>query len=249
MAHQAQWHNGDRKLKKLGGILFTGGLLIEKKADLPYPTETVDLENKEVTAYTFQEASLSIFGYRLRYFSGEGKDRKYYAYRDYRQATAEGHKLRGNLQMFAFLDDNPLIISFNGTASTEIIQQLKRIKEALALTEKNGSTQPLHAFKLTLTPGEHVAKGNGKQSEATPPNLNLPSEFDRDWFLSRFVSKECLTQLNTHAAAFTEWANQWYKDILNPEQQAEAVRLLHTLSDNEAVRNFLIEVGQLKSRK
>lgn len=248
MAHQAQWHNGDRKLKKLGGILFTGGLLIEKKADLPYPTETVDLENKEITAYTFQEAHLAIFGYRLRYFSGEGKDRKYYAYRQYREATAAGHKLRGNLQMFAFLDDNPLIISFNGTASTEIIQQLKRLKEALALTEKNGETQPLHAFNITLTPGDHVAKGSGKQSEATPPYLNLPETFDRDWFVERFVGKERLAKLSPHVSDFNEWANEWYKDILSPEQQVEAVTLLRQFaSEDQAVRNFLIGAGQLKS--
>ncbi|MBS1807470.1 MAG: hypothetical protein JST84_04690 [Acidobacteria bacterium] len=222
----AQWHNGNSMFDEDAGFIFRGGVLIEKRGiaanldSIPGFTEkTIKLNRNPVTSFISSEIQIAVVGRRLRYFAGRGEGRITYPQSAYEQATAEGRKLRGNLQVACYVKDFdvPIILSFTGTSSSDMVQQLKRLeKEALPVTTKNVGdnkqvTMPLRAFWLTLKPAPHSLRGSKQQSEATPPQLGLPQSFTREWLLERYVGSEPLTHFNKIVAnpTFNQWLNAW----------------------------------------
>lgn len=217
-----QWHNGNSMFEQLGGVIYTGGLIIEDKrmpegVQIPgFTPAKLKLDRKDVNVIASTSVELAILGYRLRYFTGDGENRKFYARSQYEAAVEAGHKLRGNLQLAAYLKgyNRPVFASFSGTASSQIVAQVKEIREkgiSHTAKEVNGEriTMPLHGFWFTLTPTPHHLEGGEKKSEVTHPSLNLPEQFSRDYFLARYVGSANLSIFKQQFDSMASWFNAW----------------------------------------
>lgn len=238
----AQWHNGKQQLEPLGGIAFTGGLLIEAdqiKEGIPtFTRETVLLNRKKVEVFSSTDLEFALLARRRRYFTRTDEGAKYFSVAEYETAKAQGVPLRGHCQAAVILKSFPdqiFYLTFTGTADRAFTAEIKRmVEEGLPFTTQkqdgNSYTMPLHAFWLRLTPKAHEVVGQGQnKSEVTNPSLNLPDQFTREFMLSRYVGRENLARFNSLLPDLASWANAWQQnnesdlaDVHESEQAAKA---------------------------
>lgn len=219
----AQWMNGKKILKQLGGIAFTGGVLMEAdqfppKTTIPgFTPQTVVLNGNEKEVFGSSNAEFAVIARRRRYFTETPEGKRYFGISEYEAVKAQGINLRGHCQVavvFKGQPDQVIYLTFTGTADRAFTADLKRFTtDALPLTTRKtdgvARSMPLNAFWVTLTPLPHETVGDTKKSEATNPSLNLPKEFTREGLLAQYVGRDILPSLNALVEQHKEWAAAW----------------------------------------
>ncbi len=118
----AQWLNGQQTLKALGGVQYSGGLVLPEKY-LPEdfkipnwsPAQVTFRSGKEEGALTTQRVVIAPIRTRFRWFVNHGGVISYYP----RSGYAAGANMRGHLQVLAAIHglEEPIAITLKGKAS------------------------------------------------------------------------------------------------------------------------------------
>lgn len=224
-----QWHNGDPKLKPMGGVLYTGGLLIGRKyvSDAIKPAKgwaDIDVafsSGKSEPQLAASEARLAVIRTRFCWFVKEGKNTTYAPRAGYRDG------MRGKVQALCGVlgYDFPVVFTFTGKASQEFERGLKDYGQRLdsALT-KLGKQFPRFAFYMPLAAGPHVKVGqNGQESLVTPPAVSQQGDLTADYLNSAYVGRDRLAIMQNEWHRAAEWAIAWDKEqpALTDEQLDE----------------------------
>lgn len=222
-----QWHNGDPKLKQLGGVPFAGGLLIDRKyvSDAIKPAKGwADIEvafssGKTSAMLAAPKAQLAVIRTRFCWFEKEGKNTTYAPRAGYRDG------MRGKVQALCGVAgyDFPVVFTFTGKASQEFERGLKDYGQRLdsALT-KLGKQFPRFAFYLPLAPAAHVKVGqNGQESIVTPPVVTVVGDLAPAYLNEAYVGRERLAIMQNEWHRAAEWAAAWDKGQPAEQEHAE----------------------------
>jgi hypothetical protein len=217
----AQWHNGQQALRALGGVQFTGGVILPKKYlpdgfTLPcWTTERITFRSgKEETAFTSHNVTIAPIRTRFRWFVRQGTETCYYP----RQAFVMGANMRGHLQVLAAVQgaDEPIVITFKGKASQSFEMLLKdfsgKVLSAANQHAPKGKALPRYAFWMPLAPGPHSKAGSsGQESIVTPPTLGLPADISEEYVQSMYVGRENLIRFQEWHQQAAPWTDAWEK--------------------------------------
>ena len=217
----AQWHNGQQALKALGGVQYTGGVVLPAKylADgftlQGWTRERITFRSgKEETALTTNKVSIAPIRSRFRWFVRQGSETAYYP----RHAYAMGANMRGHLQVLAAVQgaSEPVVITLKGKASQafEALQKdfgTKVVQTANREAPK-GKELPRYAFWMSIAPGPHAkAGGSGQESMVTLPALALPADISREYLRSLYVGRENLIRFQEWHQESVAWVDAWEK--------------------------------------
>jgi hypothetical protein len=217
----AQWHNGQQALKALGGVQFTGGVVMPKR-HLPegfaFPgwiEERITFRSgKEETALTSREVALAPIRTRFRWFVRQGNETAYFP----RNAYVMGANMRGHLQVLAAIQggDPPIVITFKGKASQAFETALKdfsaKVVQAANRQAPKGQALPRYAFWMLISPGPHSKAGSGGQDAmVTLPTLGLPAEMTREQLRSAYVGRDNLIRFQEWQQEASPWVEAWEK--------------------------------------
>jgi hypothetical protein len=217
----AQWHNGQQTLKALGGVPYTGGLVLPSKY-LPdgfaIPnwtlTQMTFRSGKEESALTAQKAMIAPIRSRFRWFVNQAGVVTNFP----RSAYAAGSNMRGHLQVLSAVQglDEPIVITFKGKASQTFENLLKdfmtRVVQLANRHAPKGRALPRYAFWMTLAPGPHTKAGNaGQEAVVTLPTLALPLDVTLDYARSIYVGRDNLLAFQDWYRQAEPWAAEWDK--------------------------------------
>ena len=218
----AQWLNGQQALKAVGGVQFSGGVVLPAKylsggAGLPgWTTERITFRSgKEEPALAAQKAALAPIRTRFRWFARLGAETAYYP----RHAYVMGANMRGHLQVLAAVKgaSEPIVITFKGKASQTFEAAMKdfgtKVVQAANRQAPKGKTLPRYAFWMTIAPGPHAKAGStGHESIVTPPVLELPSSgITEEYLRSLYVGRENLIRFQEWHQEAGPWVDAWEK--------------------------------------
>jgi hypothetical protein len=217
----AQWHNGQQALKALGGVQYTGGVVLPTKylADgfaLPgwAALRMTFRSGKEEAALTARTAVLAPIRTRFRWFARQGSETAYYP----RNAYAMGANMRGHLQVLAAVKgaDEPIVITFKGKASQAFETLSKdfgaKVVQAANRQAPKGKALPRYAFWMTVSPGPHVKAGSsGQEAVVTLPGLDLPADITKEFVRSLYVGRDNLIRFQEWYQQAGPWTEAWEK--------------------------------------
>jgi hypothetical protein len=216
-----QWHNGQQSLKALGGVQYTGGLVLPLKYlsngfAIPNwtPTQMTFRSGKEESALTTQKAVITPIRSRFRWFVNHAGVVTYFP----RNAYTASSNMRGHLQVLAALQglDEPVVITFKGKASQTFESLLKdftaRVVQLANRHAPKGRTLPRYAFWMTLAPSPHTKAGNsGQEAVVTLPSLALSLDLTLDYARSVYVGRDNLIRFQDWYRQAEPWATEWEK--------------------------------------
>ncbi len=226
----AQWHNGQQALKALGGVQFTGGVILPTKylSDgfaLPgWATERITFRSgKEEKALTAHKVVLAPIRTRFRWFVREGGETAYYP----RHAYVMGANMRGHLQVLAAVQGapEPIVITFKGKAS-QAFESLQKDFGAKVVSAANrqapkGKSLPRYAFWMTVASGPHAKAGSsGQESVVTLPALGLPADISLEYVRSLYVGRENLIRFQEWHQEAAAWVDAWEKSGVEHAESA-----------------------------
>ena len=217
----AQWHNGQKAMKALGGVQFTGGVILPKKYlpdgfALPGWTEEriTFRSGKEESALTAREVALAPIRTRFRWFARQGAETAYFP----RNAFVMGANMRGHLQVLVAVKGaaEPIVITFKGKASQAFETALKdfsaKVVHAANRQAPKGKALPRYAFWMTIAPGPHAKAGSaGQEAMVTLPTLGLPPEITKEHMRSSYVGRDNLIRFQEWHQEAEPWAEAWGK--------------------------------------
>ena len=223
----AQWYNGQQALKPMGGVQYTGGVILPAKyltggliPDGWTTGEVTFRSGKEETVVTTQKIVFAPIRTRFRWFVKQGDETIYHP----RNAYSPAVNMRGHLQVLSAVHgaDEPIVITFKGKASQAFESLIKDfdIKVMSVANHKapKGKPLPRYAFWMTIVPGPHSKAGNaGRESLITPPTLVLPDIITREYLLSCYAGRENLERAQEWYRQADTWASAWDADT-EPEE-------------------------------
>lgn len=218
----AQWYNGQQGLKAIGGVSYTGGVILPAKylagGLIPdgWTTGAVTFRSgKEETVATTQKIVFAPIRTRFRWFSKQGDETIYYP----RNAFSPGVNMRGHLQILSAVRgiDEPITLTFKGKASQTCEALTKdfdmKVVYAANRTAPKGKTLPRYAFLMTIIPGAHTKVGNtGHESVVTPPTVVLPADITREYLMSCYVGRDNLVRYQEWYMQADAWASAWEEE-------------------------------------
>jgi hypothetical protein len=226
----AQWHNGQQAMKALGGVQFTGGVVLPKKY-LPdgfmlagWKEERITFRSgKEESAFTAREVSFAPIRTRFRWFARQGNETAYFP----RNAFVMGANMRGHLQMLVALRGaaEPIVITFKGKASQSFETALKdfsaKVVQAANRQAPKGKALPRYAFWMTIAPAPHSKAGSaGQEAVVTLPILALPAEITREHLHASYVGRENLIRFQEWHQEAEPWVEAWEKTAVEHTETA-----------------------------
>jgi len=217
----AQWHNGQQALKALGGVQFSGGVVLPEKylndgsAFPGWTKERITFRSgKEESALTTHKVSIAAIRTRFRWFARQGSETAYYP----RQAFVMGANMRGHLQVLAAIQgaSEPIVITFKGKASQAFEALLKDFGTKVVLAANRhapkGKQLPRYAFWMPIAPGPHTkAGGAGHESVVTLPSLGLPADITREYLQSLYIGRDSLIRFQEWYQEAGAWVDAWEK--------------------------------------
>lgn len=226
----AQWHNGQQALKALGGVQFSGGVVLPEKylsegASFPgWTRERITFRSgKEEAALTARSISIAPVRTRFRWFVRQGAETAYYP----RHAFVMGANMRGHLQVLAAVRgvDEPIVITFKGKASQTFETLLKdfsgKVVNAANRHAPKGKTLPRYAFWMPLAPGPHTkAGGSGHESVVTLPTLGLPADITQEYLRSLYIGRDSLIRFQEWHQEAGAWVDAWEKSGVEQAETA-----------------------------
>lgn len=215
----AQWHNGQPGMKSVGGVQYTGGVILptkhlsDKIAPAGWTAGKVAFQSGgEESAWTTQEIAFAPIRTRFRWFIKKGDETIYYP----RSTYASGSNMRGHVQALSAVQgiEEPVVVTFTGKGSQTFEWLLKdfdiKVMQAANRTAPRGKPLPRYAFWMTVVPGPHTKVGTGGQvSTVTQPNLVLPEDVTRDYLLSCYVGRDNLLRFQDWYRQADAWAGAW----------------------------------------
>jgi hypothetical protein len=226
----AQWHNGQQALKAMGGVQFTGGVVLPEKylADgAAFPgwakERMIFRSGKEEAALTAHKVSIAPIRTRFRWFARQGNETAYYP----RHAFVMGANMRGHLQVLAAVQGavDPIVITFKGKASQAFESLLKDFGTKVVQTANRqapkGKALPRYAFWMPVAPGPHTkAGGAGHESVVTLPVLGLPGEITLEFLRSLYVGRDNLIRFQEWYQEAGPWVDAWEKSGVEHAEHA-----------------------------
>jgi hypothetical protein len=217
----AQWHNGQQALKALGGVQFTGGVVLPAKhlsegfTLSGWGSERITFRSgREEQALTSKRTVLAPIRTRFRWFARQGTETAYYP----RHAYVMGANMRGHLQVLAAVQgaSEPVVITFKGKASQTFENAMKdfgvKVVQAANRRAPKGKALPRYAFWMTVTPGPHTKAGSsGQESVVTLPLLELPLEISEEYLRSLYVGRDSLIRFQEWHQEAGPWVDAWEK--------------------------------------
>lgn len=218
----AQWHNGQQALKALGGVQFSGGVVLPEKylsEGSSFPGWTKERmtfrSGKEEAALTAQKISIAPIRTRFRWFARQGSETAYYP----RHAYVMGANMRGHVQVLAAAQgvSEPIVITFKGKASQAFEALLKdfggKIVQAANRKAPKGKALPRYAFWMPLAPGPHAKAGGGagRESVVTLPVLGLPADITPEYLRLLYVGRDKLVRFQEWYHEAGPWVEAWEK--------------------------------------
>lgn len=217
----AQWHNGQQALKALGGVQFSGGVILPEKylsegSSFPgWTRERITFRSgKEETALTAHTVSIAPIRTRFRWFVRQGAETAYYP----RQAFVMGANMRGHLQVLATMQGaaDPIVITFKGKASQSFEVVLKdfsaKVLQPANRQAPKGKALPRYAFWMPIAPGPHTkAGGAGHESVVTLPTLALPADITQEYLQSLYIGRDSLIRFQEWYQEAGAWVDAWEK--------------------------------------
>lgn len=212
-----QWMNGDPKLAAMGGVVHTGGLVIDRKylsdGVIPAPgwvSAQVAFESGKSSAMlAAQKPRLAVIRTRFRWFVTYNGVTTYYP----RNAYQADSGMRGHLQALCGVNgfDFPIVFTFKGMASKHAEVALREWAQKVKESTK-GAQWPRFAFYMPLLPGAHQKVGQkGQESVVTPPTLDAPAVMGEDYLSKVYVGRARLQTMQEEYKRAAEWAAQWDK--------------------------------------
>lgn len=222
----AQWHNGQRSQKRIGGVAFTGGVLIpaanvpEGIRDIPgftFEPNFVFPGGSEQPCFTATEVECAIIRDRRqwRQFTGvDARGRRRYVQYPITLPRQEGW--RGHYQVlvvFRALPTRPFSLSLSGTNSqawSEVV--LPQVDSFLARLRLllNVKRLPRFGAWVTLRAGAPAVPNGDYSTETTPPELVAPEAITRDEAIRRyFVGAENLQTFTQWYHEAQAWVEAW----------------------------------------
>lgn len=217
----AQWFNGKPALKAVGGVQYSGGVILPAKY-LPYGLmvdgwtigEMSFGSGKEETVLTTQRLIFAPIRGRFRWFVKQGEETIRYP----RSAFASG--MRGHLQVLSAVKgiDEPIVITFKGKASQAFGSLAKdfatKVVHTANRTAPKGKPLPCYAFWMTVIPGAHSKAGKtGQEAVVTLPTLTLPNDITREYLMSCYVGRKNLGNFQEIYRQADAWAGAWETDV------------------------------------
>jgi len=214
----AQWLNGQTALKALGGVAYTGGIVIPRRslgddADVPgfTPTTLTFRSGKDEAALTATTATVAVLRTRFCWKYGQNGHTIYVP----RSGYVANAGMKGRLQVLVVFqgDARPFAITFSGKASQCFENLLKEFDQQVvgAANKLSPSVQrlPRFAFWLTLKAGKHQKANADYEAIITPPMLTLPSDITRETLHAWYVGREKLERFTVLYHAAEAWARAW----------------------------------------
>jgi uncharacterized protein YukE len=217
----AQGHNGQQALKAVGGVQFTGGVILPEKylsngfAPPGWTRERITFRSgKEEAALTANRAVLAPIRTRFRWFARQGNETAYYP----RNAYVMGGNMRGHLQVLAAVQGaaEPVVITFKGKASQSFENLLKdfstKVVHLANRQAPKGQALPRYAFWMTIAAGPHAKAGSvGHESVVTLPTLGLPVDITQEYVRSLYVGRDHLIRFQEWHQQAEPWVDAWEK--------------------------------------
>lgn len=217
----AQWLNGQQALKALGGVQFSGGVVLPSRylSDCPsfpgWARERITFRSgKEEEAITAHAISVAPIRTRFRWFARQGGETAYYP----RHAFVMGANMRGHLQVLAAVQGaaEPIVITFKGKASQAFESLLKdfgaKVVQVANRQAPKGKSLPRYAFWMPVVAGSHAkAGGAGHESVVTLPTLALPADISQDYLRSLYIGRENLIRFQKWHQEADPWVDAWEK--------------------------------------
>ncbi|MDA8423454.1 MAG: hypothetical protein M0Z89_09000 [Nitrospiraceae bacterium] len=217
----AQWHNGQQALKALGGVQFSGGVVLPEKylsdgSSFPgWTKERMTFRSgKEENALTAHKISIAPIRTRFRWFARQGSETAYYP----RNAFVMGANMRGHLQVLAAVQgaSEPVVITFKGKASQAFESLLKdfgaKVVQAANRQAPKGKALPRYAFWMPIAPGPHTkAGGAGHESVVTLPTLGLAADITPEYLRSLYIGRDSLIRFQEWHQEAGAWVDAWEK--------------------------------------
>ena len=223
----AQWLNGQTALKALGGVAYTGGIVIprrslaaERDADVPgfTPTTLTFRSGKDEPALTAMTATVAVLRTRFCWKYGQNGHPLYVP----RSGYVANVGMKGRLQVLVVFqgDARPFAITFSAKASQFFENLLKgfdqQVVGAAHKLSPSGQRLPRFAFWLTLTAGKHQKANADYESIITPPTLTLPADITRETLRTWYVGRENLERFTALYHAAEAWAKAWNGGTASP---------------------------------
>lgn len=215
----AQWHNGKPGLKSVGGVQYSGGVVLPAKY-LPsglmidgWIMEEMSFgSGKEETVLATQRIVLAPIRTRFRWFVKQGEEIIYYP----RHAYSSGTNMRGHIQVLSAIRgiDELIVVTFKGKASQAFEALIKdydtKVVHTANRTAPKGKPLPRYAFWMTIIPGAHSKAGKtGQESIVTLPTLALPADLTREYLLSCYVGRDNLIRFQEWYRQADTWVSAW----------------------------------------
>lgn len=211
------WYNGNSKMKAAGGIIYTGGMTARRES----LGENVEIQHWAIGSFeaegktieTLENANPVILPirYRRRWAKFDGNTCQHWF--PITGQYEEGYKIQVEIAGFIKGHDAPVRFDLRGHASTAILDAMRdHAAKLVSIANKNapqGKALPSYAFWLRLKPGKHEMVGKGKQSEATLPQLLLPSEVNADYVRNLYVGRDMLVLSQAFFHELDGWAKEW----------------------------------------
>ena len=231
-----QWVHGDKKLKTVGGPLYTGGWFCPGD-NMPtdeaegWERGTLTHDNGEETEGWFAQ-SITVCPIRMRRCwraQDKGGALKFFSWDKYDDAAALGHP-SGKLQVLCIvkgLSDAPMVLTLSGTAGKafapggrgdSVMNAFRRCvidpTNALVRKAKSKAKFTWRAFWLTAGATDEpnfTQVGQGDQTSiVTPPQalglINKPTPAQLKAF---YIGRDLLAEMNGHYVETETWANAW----------------------------------------
>ena len=243
-----QWVNGNKALKALGGITYTGGWAL--------PCANIDAEqvpdwargelqhgNGSTEVWFAREITVSMVRSRKAWMVNDGQTNQYFAWNQYDAAKAAG-KPRGKLQILAYVkgleSHGPFMLTLRGSFARAITEAILPaftkyvLGPANAVNAKRGvkSKFPYRAFWLTIGP-MHEADGAPHFTEVgqkpnsslvvLPVPVGLHDELTTADLGAMFVGKDLLTVTTLTYQEAEGWATALEQAAPVTESSAGAV--------------------------
>lgn len=224
----AQWHNGRAELEQLGGVAYTGGVVLPleylddaeaKPAQGWTRVKSFRFKNKPKDVLTTSTLAIAVVRTRFRWKAKVNGQTVYYP-----RSLPHKQGMRGNLQLLGAIYGYsfPIVVSFTGVPSQRMDKFLGDFASTVltAAQQRVQKRVPFSAFYMKIIPGPHEAVGkNGDQSTITPPKLQLPppAELTDDYLDKIYVGPQKRKELRELYYASASWAAQWDNMGVNPE--------------------------------
>lgn len=228
------WHNGDPKLKAVGGVAYSGGVFVPSKYlddDLALApgwakTEITFSGGNTDQGIACAAPQLAVIRTRFSWFERQGQVTTYYPRDEYRPG------LRGKLQALCAVRgyEFPMVFTFTGTAGKEFEKHLRdyyaKVRDAARRIIGNKQEFPRFAFYMPVTAGPHVKVGQqGKDSLVTPPVVKVDA-ITPDDLTKLYVGRERLVRLQAEYHVAEEWVAAWGKRKAEPRDEQGDVPVL-----------------------